>query len=197
MTASHKSPDSDLFAELMEDVTPLKQNDKVSYFEPHTTPTLAQQHKRLAAQLDAELDDNILSTEYIDLIDPLDFIAYKKDGVQDGVYKNLRLGKYGVDATLDLHGQSLLQARQALYETVSDCHQRNIRVLLVRHGTGERNRSQKGLLKSYVNHWLKQLSCVLACHSALKPHGGLGATYVLLKKSADKKLENRERHAKR
>lgn len=78
MTASHKSPDSDLFAELMEDVTPLKQNDKVSYFEPHTTPTLAQQHKRLAAQLDAELDDNILSTEYIDLIDPLDFIAYKK-----------------------------------------------------------------------------------------------------------------------
>ena len=143
MTASHKSPDSDLFAELMEDVTPLKQNDKVSYFEPHTTPTLAQQHKRLAAQLDAELDDNILSTEYIDLIDPLDFIAYKKDGVQDGVYKNLRLGKYGVDATLDLHGQSLLQARQALYETVSDCHQRNIRVLLVRHGTGERNQSPK------------------------------------------------------
>ena len=42
MTASHKSPDSDLFAELMEDVTPLKQNDKVSDFDSHLCGTLRQ-----------------------------------------------------------------------------------------------------------------------------------------------------------
>ncbi|MCA2447906.1 DNA endonuclease SmrA, partial [Vibrio alginolyticus] len=34
-------------------------------------------------------------------------------------------------------------------------------------------------------------------HSAQRFHGGSGAVYVLLRKSADKKLENRERHQKR
>ncbi|CSC64489.1 smr/muts family protein [Vibrio cholerae] len=34
-------------------------------------------------------------------------------------------------------------------------------------------------------------------HSAQRLHGGTGAVYVLLRKSAEKKAENRERHQKR
>jgi len=40
------------------------------------------------------------------------------------------------------------------------------------------------VLKSCVNHWLKQFDQVLAFHTAQKYHGGLGATYVLIKKSS-------------
>ena len=47
-------------------------------------------------------------------------------------------------------------------------------------------------IKSFVNKWLPELPAVLAYHTAQRHHGGSGATYVLLKKSADKKHENRE-----
>ncbi|TMO58770.1 Smr/MutS family protein, partial [Pseudoalteromonas aurantia] len=53
------------------------------------------------------------------------------------------------------------------------------------------------VLKSYTNKWLQEMPQVLAFHSALKCHGGSGSTYVLLRKSDEKKQENRERHAKR
>jgi len=50
---------------------------------------------------------------------------------------------------------------------------------------------------SYTNKWLQEIDCVLAFHSAMRHHGGSGATYVLIKKSDEKKSENRERHSKR
>ena len=190
------SDDDTLFSSLMDDVTPIKNNDTVSYHGPSNT-TLAQQEKRRAAQRENDLEQNNLTEQAIDLLAPDDFLSFKKDGVQQGVFKNLRLGKYDIDATLDLHGQTLKAAREYVYDSIIDSHQRNIRVLLVRHGTGERNAKQKGVLKSYLNHWLQQFDCVLAFHTALKCHGGIGSTYVLLKKSSQKKLENRELHAKR
>ncbi len=52
-------------------------------------------------------------------------------------------------------------------------------------------------MKSFVTTWLMQIKEVQCCHSAQRFHGGTGALYVLLQKSADKKLENRERHQKR
>ncbi|MFY8273096.1 DNA endonuclease SmrA [Pseudoalteromonas sp. SSDWG2] len=197
MSSSNQAQDSHLFAEFMGDVTPLAKPDTVNHYGRPNTPTLAQLEKRRAAEQAVILDENLLASEHVELLEPHDFLAFKKSGVQEGVFKNLRLGKYDVDATLDLHGQTLVQARKAMFETITDCHQRNIRVLLVRHGIGEKSQPHKGILKSYVRHWLEQLDCVLAFHSALKCHGGLGSTYVLLKKSAQKKLENRELHAKR
>ena len=53
------------------------------------------------------------------------------------------------------------------------------------------NKIKPGILKSFVNKWLPELPAVLAYHTAQRHHGGSGATYVLLKKSADKKHENR------
>ena len=94
-------------------------------------PTLSQLARRKAAELEPEYDANYLSMEYVDLVKPDEVLAYKKDGVQDGVYKNLRLGKYQVDATLMLLGKSLVEARSALAQFVLDCHQRGIRTLLV------------------------------------------------------------------
>ena len=35
------------------------------------------------------------------------FLEYKKDGVQDGVFRKLRLGKYPITAKLDLHRRTL------------------------------------------------------------------------------------------
>ncbi|EOI3492700.1 Smr/MutS family protein, partial [Cronobacter sakazakii] len=45
--------------------------------------------------------------------------------------------------------------------------------------------------------WLTELDDVQAFCTALAHHGGGGACYVALKKSAEAKQENWERHAKR
>lgn len=189
--------DAELFLASMGDVVPLAQDNKVALLQAKHDPTLAQRLRREAAEQELEFDPNYLSTEYVDLLDPHDILAYKKSGVQDGVYKNLRLAKYQIDATLDLHGKPFLEARRALFDFLQDCYVRNVRVILVRHGKGINSKPFPAVLKSYTNKWLQEIPEVLAFHSALSCHGGSGSTYVLLKKSEDKKAENRERHAKR
>ena len=188
--------DFDLFLSSMEDVKPIN-HDTVTPISNSHSATLAQQEKRKAAQTNLANDENYLQSEHVEILDPLAILSFKKDGVQSAVFKNLRLAKYQVDATLDLHGQLLKNARNTLFSFIADCHQRNIRVVLIRHGIGIKNKAKPGILKSYVNKWLQELPQVLAFHTALRHHGGSGATYVLLKKSEEKKHENREIHSKR
>ena len=130
------------------------------------------------------------------MLDPHDIVGFKRDGVQEGVYKKLRLGKYELQASLDLHQKTLNEARQTLVQFISDCEVRDIRCLLILHGKGERS-TPRALLKSHVSAWLPQLPAVMAIHSAERRHGGSGALYMLLRKSERKKTENRERHQKR
>lgn len=188
--------DFDLFLSSMEDIKPIN-HDTVTPISNSHSATLAQQEKRKAAQINLANDENYLQSEHVEILDPLAILSFKKDGVQSAVFKNLRLDKYQVDATLDLHGQLLKNARNTLFSFIADCHQRNIRVVLIRHGIGIKNKAKPGILKSYVNKWLQELPQVLAFHTALRHHGGSGATYVLLKKSEEKKHENREIHSKR
>src|SRR5690606_33251926 len=125
-----------------------------------------------------------------------DTLDWKRDGVQHGVFKNLRLGRYPIDARLDLHRHSVEQARMAVFQFARDALAHDIRCGLISHGRGE-GRDPPALLKSCVNHWLRELDEVLAFHSAERRHGGVGATYVLFRKSTREREENRERHGLR
>ena len=187
--------DLDLFLEEMKDVEPLSQSTAVLSSNNRSTP--GQERRKQAAQEEQTQDPNHLSTEYVELVKPYDILEYKKDGVQHGVYKNLRLGKYPIEARLDLHRKTVLQARNEVYQYICDCLKNDVRTVIIVHGKGELSQPHQALLKSYVNKWLRELPEVLAFHTAQKFHGGTGATYVLLRKSERKKLENRERHQKR
>ncbi|MFT6386717.1 MAG: DNA-nicking Smr family endonuclease [Cellvibrionaceae bacterium] len=112
-------------------------------------------------------------------------LEFRRTGVQHGVFKQLRMGRYVIDARLDLHRMVIEQARMAVYQFVRDCMQNEIRCALITHGKGE-GRKVPAVLKSHLAHWLPQISEVLAFHSAQSQHGGAGATYILLKKSAKK-----------
>ena len=129
-------------------------------------------------------------------VDPFDEIAFKRDGVQTGVYRKLRLGRYPQEATLDLHRMTVREAREAVWRFVHDAQRAGLRSVIITHGRGDRSETP-GRLKSYVAHWLPTLSAVLAFHSAQRHHGGYGACYVLLRKNAEKRQDNRERHARR
>lgn len=187
---------SDDFLQAMSDVTPIAQDNRVINLAPNTI-TLAQHLKRQALEKQQQQGGNYLSVEKVDPIDPHDFLDYKKDGVQEGVHKKLRLGQYQIDEILNLQMQPIETARHNLFETLMQSHRRGIRTLLIQHGLGLHSKPFPALLKSYVNQWLKQIPQVLAFHTAQKHHGGLAATYVLLKKSEQQRLINRERHQKR
>ncbi|WP_299594407.1 DNA endonuclease SmrA [uncultured Microbulbifer sp.] len=157
---------------------------------------LNQRARREAATAQTYRELNPLGGEFVEPVEPFDPIEFKRDGVQNGVYRNLRLGKYTVDARLDLHHHTVEMARSALYQFIRDCTEADVRCALVTHGKGE-GRKTPAMLKSCVNAWLPQLQEVLAFHSAQKQHGGLGATYILLRKSERKRQQNLEQHQRR
>ena len=181
----------DEFMKEVGDVQPLKQVKKANIKkEQEVTPGLLA--RKQAAVSELPVDTNFLTseTDFIDFVLPNDPLGYKKDGVQEGVYKKLRQGKYSMDARLDLHHHTVEQARKAVFEFVSDCLRYDIRTGIIVHGKGERE-EPRALLKSYTNKWLREIPEVLAFHSALRQNGGVGAVYVLLKKSENEKNKNR------
>jgi len=192
---TQKTPDDNLFLQQMQDVKPIKVAPKVALTSAHLDKTNALKRREVATTELAK-DKNFLSGEYVEPVDPLAILEFKRDGVQNGVYRNLRLGKYQIDARLDLHNMTVEQARAAVFQFVTDCMNYDIRCALITHGKSE-GREKPALLKSCVAHWLPQLDNVMAFHSAQKRHGASGATYILLRKSEQKKLETWELHNKR
>jgi DNA-nicking Smr family endonuclease len=188
------SDDLDLFQQMMGDVKPITQDTANLTFRQGATE--AQLAKRQAAVSLSEADEEYLSLENIPPIRPEDVVDFKRSGVQDGVHRKLRLGKYPIQARLDLHKLTLEQAREQVLAFLKKCLRMDIRTVVIVHGKGERS-NPPALMKSHIAHWLPQISDVQCVHSAQQHHGGTGAVYVLLRKSAEKKLENRERHQKR
>jgi len=159
------------------------------------TPGMAERRK--AAQRDESLYANELAAgDEIKQLDPFDILSFTRPGVQHGVFKNLRLGKYDIHSALDLHGKTVEQSRQAVWGFIKDCYKQGVRCGLITHGKGQ-GREEPAKLKSCVNHWLPQIESVLAFHSAQKQHGGLGATYILFKKSSASRQRTSEQHQHR
>ena len=200
--SSEKIPDNpdvrdDFFSSMLDDnVVPL--SGKGAYRAEVTqkqTPGMAERRK--AAQRDETLHANELATGgEIKQLDPFDILSFARPGVQHGVFKNLRLGKYDIHSTLDLHGKTVEQSRQAVWGFIKDCYKQGVRFGLITHGKGQ-GREEPAKLKSCVNHWLPQIDSVLAFHTAQKQHGGLGATYILFKKSSASRLRTSEQHQHR
>lgn len=184
--------EKDQFRALLgDDVTPIPKEQRVTINKALSdAQTLA--HRREVAQSEVAPAQDPLVSEPVEMVDPLAELSFRRPGVQHGVFRNLRQGKYALDARLDLHKMHVEQARREVYQFIRDCLEQDVRTALITHGKGE-SREQPARLKSCVAHWLPQMEEVLAFHSAQKVHGGVGATYVLLRKSERKKQETRDK----
>jgi DNA-nicking Smr family endonuclease len=177
------------------DVKPIEKIDTVATSQQKNT--LAQQLKRQAIESAQNLVNNYLSVEKVEPVDPYDHISFKQDGVQQGVFKNLRLGKYKIDFVLNLQLNKFEQARTSLFNQIIDSHKKGDRTLLIKHGLGLHSQPFPALLKSYVHQWLQQMPEIIAYHTAQPYHGGNSAVYVLLKKNQHERANNRELHRKK
>ena len=192
----HNADTKDEFGALLgDDIQPL-QSRGASHMPKPAVVTPGVLERRKAAQNEQQKSANFLDpVSIITPVDPYDFLEFARPGVQHGVYKNLRQGKYEIQSRLDLHSHTVEQARVALWDFVESCQKHGVRCALVTHGKGE-GREQPARLKSCVNHWLRQFDNVLAFHSAQKQHGGMGSTYLLIKKNSLARLNTSEKLAR-
>ncbi len=92
-------------------------------------------------------------------------------------FYQLKHAKISIDATLDLHERTLVEAKRLLARFL-DKHQ-NDYCLKIIHGKGLHN-SGSSVLKSYVAMYLKKHPNIAAYHSCSKTSGGTGALLVLV-----------------
>ena len=186
-----------LFQQEMTGVEPLKRSTRVKLKRDEASAESLRQ-RRVAAVAE-QGDRNPLSDEGVEPLDPWHVLDYKCPGIQNGVFRKLKQGRYEAEARLNLHRKSLKNARLEVFEFIEQAQALGLRTVLLIHGKGENSpgrgqeRERASVIKGYVNHWLQQLSPVLAFHSARPQHGGTGAVYVLLRKGDDAKQANRER----
>jgi DNA-nicking Smr family endonuclease len=170
-----QTEDAELFQQMMSDVRPLNH-------EPKVTPPV----KRPSTQPSTEIRDTSSNGPYTERehaasLGAEELMLFSRSGIQHRVMKQLKRGDIVPQAKLDLHGQTIAQAGQALHQFLQAAREQQLRCVLVVHGKGSRSADGKPRLKSQVNQWLRDTSAVLAFCSAQARHGGAGAVYVLLK----------------
>ncbi|MET0379109.1 MAG: DNA endonuclease SmrA [Spongiibacteraceae bacterium] len=146
---------------------------------------------RDAAVRSLDGDGNFLALSDIELLDPYYALEFRRSGVQHGVFRKLKQGKYAMDARLDLHRLTVERARDEVFGFIRDALAYDLRNVMIVTGRGNHSQSAEAILKSYVNRWLPDFEEVQAYCSAQPQHGGTGAVYVMLRKSEKQREANR------
>ena len=173
-------PDEDarhLFRAAVADTVPLA-SDRVHH-EPPPAPAIPRQHHR---DEHAALMESLLAPEPLDLhLEGGDEAAWLQPGIPPTVLRDLRRGRWVVQAELDLHGMTRIEARRHLALFLAECLQYGDRCVRVVHGKGLGSPGREPVLKKLVLGWLAQRQEVLAFCQARAATGGAGAVVVLLK----------------
>jgi DNA-nicking Smr family endonuclease len=193
------SDEENFFEQEMAGVKPLARAPRVS-LRPAARGSndSSVQERRRAAVTDRGADPNTLSPEGAAPLDAWYVLEYKRPGVQNGVFRKLKQGRYEADARLDMHRMTVAVARRELFDFIEEAQAMGLRTVWLIHGKGENGaqRENSSILKGCTDYWLRELPVVQAFHSAQPRHGGTGAVYVLLQKSEEMKRQNRLRFAK-
>ncbi len=174
--APKKEEDLELFWQAMADVEPLKQKGPEITL-PKKSKVKVQEPKEWEQFFTGNFE---FLVEYTD-----EYLQGSVKGVNQKVLNKLKRGEFSIEATLDLHGFTVDDAKITFLEFVRDNYLQNKRCLLIITGRGINSPLGLGVLKREVQSWLTReplKRIVLAFCSALPCHGGAGAIYVLLRK---------------
>lgn len=105
------------------------------------------EYRRQQAEFSAQEINCPLSLVLRNKLSTDDWLAFKRDGIQTGVYRNLRLGKYAIESSLNLINKPPEQAREQLLQFVKDCQGSNIRSVIINFSRG---RKAGLLIKSFL-----------------------------------------------
>ena len=179
--------DHALFSQAVNDVNPIKNNQKIHF---------PRSRNKADPRCD-EVNSNFLLTDRITPLSLMTSPSFRAEGLQTGVVEKLRRGAYPLDGSLFLIRQSVGQARQSVYEFMTEIIRRGGRNVLIIHGKSREETSHSNIIRSYLTHWLLQFPQVQAFCVAHPRHGGTGAMYVSLRKPEELREQNREFHGGR
>lgn len=168
--------DSVSFPDAVGGVRPLKQ-DRITpprkKRKPVPEQTLRDQREVIASLLSDEYEPAEIETG--------EELLYSRPGLQHSVMRKLRRGQYAIEAQLDLHGNTVPEARERVSAFLREMQAQDKRCVRIIHGKGKSSEGKLPVLKGKVNAWLQQWDQVLAFCSARPNDGGTGAVYVLLR----------------
>lgn len=165
-----------LFRDAVADAVPIAVDR--AHHEPPPPPAIPRQHL---------LDERAVLGESLSDVDPLDLAleggdeaVFLKPGMAPRVLKDLRRGRWVVQAHLDLHGMHRDEARHHVAAFLAECLAHDCRCVRIVHGKGHGSPGRIPVLKRLVLGWLAQRQEVLAYCQARLAEGGAGAVIVLL-----------------
>lgn len=171
--------EQELFRHAMRDVRPLGASEPAVRPPRRPAPKARFTRAERAAVLRESLQPALLAPEVL----TGDELQYRRPGVPEAVLRELRRGRFRIEAELDLHGLTAAQAGEQLRGLVQYALSQNLKCLRIVHGKGLRSGTRGPVLKQTVNALLRRVDPVLAFTSARPEHGGTGATLVLLGKA--------------
>jgi DNA-nicking Smr family endonuclease len=166
------------FREEMAGVAPLSPHGRVVHEQPRLPPLPLSLFRDQREVILESMHDPILWDE--DTEQDRD-TSYVRPGLSRQTLRRLRGGEWHIQAELDLHGLTKVEAKHELAEFLHECKRRGGRCVRIIHGKGLGSHNKVPVLKQHVRHWLTQRDEVLAYVSARPADGGDGAVVVLLK----------------
>jgi DNA-nicking Smr family endonuclease len=114
------------------------------------------------------------------LLDTDESLSFRRPGIGQEVVRQLRRGRWVIQAQIDLHGLRRDQAREQMAAFLRESVKHDLRCVRVVHGKGHGSPGREPVLKAKVRTWLVQRNEVLAFVQARASDGGAGALIVLL-----------------
>lgn len=161
----------DVWSATVESVTPIEGPEKV---QPPAPPKTVRRRRSAPPG-----EGGVFAIERIG-----EQVEGKASGADDALLRKLRNGEFPPDARVDLHGLRVPAARRAVQETIGRVAAQSKRCVLVVHGRGRHSEAEPVLKEAFLE-WLAEPPIgpqVLAFTSARGRDGGVGATYVLLRR---------------
>ncbi|MEW5789935.1 MAG: Smr/MutS family protein [Pseudomonadota bacterium] len=164
------------FREAVKDVQPLKRPVRAIAKAPPPPPIPKQSHRDERDVLDS------LLTHAVDLdsFETGEELLFLRPGLQHNLLRRLRRGHFAIQASFDLHGLTVPEAKEALGIFLAQVQRQGLRCVRIIHGKGLSSPNREPILKGKVRGWLMQREEVLAFAQARPTEGGSGAVVVLL-----------------
>ncbi|NKB47574.1 MAG: hypothetical protein GKR77_07285 [Legionellales bacterium] len=173
--------DRQLFRAQVADATPLSSKDSLPLKQPTAPMARRFAWPTPVAVSPTEIDSSAVATMAIDTpVAAETFLKYHWTRLSRHQRRLLQQGALLIDAQVDLHQCTVVQAYEQLLQFIQCCQSEARQWGLVIHGKGLHSQAGYPVLKNYVNQWLRQINVIKAFCSAHPRHGGNGAVYVFL-----------------
>ncbi len=181
------SDDDRLFAEAMNDVSPIsKKNRKVAKVPDKDALRPAHSPRNDDLEVMAHLSDLISGAAEMDITFSDEYMEGAVKGFDPKLMDKLRNGLFPIQDYVDLHRLTQEAAEMRVRDFLLNSHGKGLRCVLIVHGKGLNSENHIPVLKKSVPIWLSRgpVRKIILAFSTARPYdGGTGAIYVLLKRA--------------